>query len=36
MKLMNEIKSSESGVITDIKIENAQPVTKGQVLFIVE
>lgn len=36
MKLMNEIKSNESGVITDIKIENAQPVTKGQVLFIVE
>ena len=36
MKLMNEIKSDASGVITDIKIENAQPVTKGQVLFVVE
>jgi acetyl-CoA carboxylase biotin carboxyl carrier protein len=36
MKLMNEIKSEVKGRITEIPVENAQPVEFGQVLFSVE
>ncbi|MCK9223573.1 MAG: acetyl-CoA carboxylase biotin carboxyl carrier protein [Candidatus Muirbacterium halophilum] len=36
MKLMNEIKSDFSGKIADITIDNGQPVTKGQVLFLID
>ncbi len=36
MKLMNEVKSECSGKITEICVENAEPVEFGQVLFRVE
>jgi len=36
MKLMNEIKSDVRGKITDIQVENAEPVEFGQVLFVLE
>lgn len=36
MKLMNEIESEVSGRIAQIKVENAQPVEYGQVLFLIE
>ena len=35
MKIMNEIESEHDGVITDIKIDNGNPVEYNQVLFIV-
>lgn len=36
MKLMNEIESEFSGTITEICVENGQPVEYGQVLMYVE
>ena len=36
MKLMNEIKSEIKGRITQLLVENGQPVEFGQVLFLVE
>jgi acetyl-CoA carboxylase biotin carboxyl carrier protein len=36
MKLMNEIESDEPGKITEILVENGQPVEFGQPLFRVE
>jgi len=36
MKLMNEIKSEVKGKITDIQVDNAEPVEFGQALFTVE
>ena len=36
MKLMNEIKSEIRGKVTEILVENAQPVEFGQALFHVE
>ncbi len=36
MKLMNEIKSDIRGKIVKILVENAQPVTEGQVLFLID
>ena len=36
MKLMNEIKSEVKGKVTEVLIENAQPVEFGQALFTVE
>ena len=36
MKLMNEIKSEVKGRITDILVENGDPVEFGTVLFLVE
>lgn len=36
MKLMNEIEAEFSGTITEICVENAQPVEFGQVLMYVE
>ncbi|CFX49282.1 Aldolase-type TIM barrel [Syntrophomonas zehnderi OL-4] len=36
MKLMNEIKSEYDGTITEIAVENAEPVEFDQVLFIIE
>ena len=36
MKLMNEIKSEVRGKITEVAVENAEPVEFGQALFIVE
>jgi acetyl-CoA carboxylase biotin carboxyl carrier protein len=36
MKLMNEIKSEVKGKVSDILVENGEPVEFGQVLFLVE
>jgi acetyl-CoA carboxylase biotin carboxyl carrier protein len=36
MKLMNEIKSDLSGVLTDILVENGQPVEFDQPLFKIQ
>lgn len=36
MKLMNEIESEVNGWLAEIRVENAQPVEYGQVLFIVQ
>jgi len=36
MKLLNEIESDASGVVTSILVENGQPVEYGQPLFIIE
>ncbi len=36
MKLMNEIKSEVRGKITEVSVQNAEPVEFGQTLFIVE
>ena len=36
MKLMNEIETDESGLITEILVENGQPVEFGQPLFRIE
>ena len=36
MKLMNEIKAETDGVVTDIMVDNAQPVEYGQVLMLIE
>ncbi|MCF7801416.1 MAG: acetyl-CoA carboxylase biotin carboxyl carrier protein [Candidatus Marinimicrobia bacterium] len=36
MKIMNEIEAEVSGVVSDILVENAQPVEYNQPLFIIE
>jgi len=36
MKLMNEIKAEVAGKITQINVENGDPVEFGQVLFTIE
>ena len=36
MKLMNEIKAEVSGMITDVRVRNGEPVEYGQVLFVIE
>ena len=36
MKLMNEIEADEPGKITEILVENGQPVEFGQPLFRIE
>ncbi|MFC1703420.1 acetyl-CoA carboxylase biotin carboxyl carrier protein [Candidatus Omnitrophota bacterium] len=36
MKLMNEIKSEVKGKITEILVENGEPVEFGQPLFVIE
>jgi len=36
MKLMNEIPADKGGTITQILVENGQPVEYGQPLFIIE
>jgi acetyl-CoA carboxylase biotin carboxyl carrier protein len=36
MKLMNEIKSEIKAKVTEILVENAEPVEFGQPLFLVE
>lgn len=36
MKLMNEIESDVAGRIVEIKVENAEPVEFGQVLFLID
>jgi acetyl-CoA carboxylase biotin carboxyl carrier protein len=36
MKLLNEIESDKSGIVTAILIENGEPVEFGQPLFVIE
>ena len=36
MKLMNEIKSEVKGKVTEVIVDNAEPVEFGQILFVVE
>ena len=36
MKMLNQIESDKSGTITQILVENGQPVEFGQPLFVVE
>lgn len=36
MKIMNEVEAEISGVVLDIKVDNAQPVEYGQTLFLIE
>ena len=36
MKLMNEIEAEFNGVVSEILIENAQPVEYGEILFHIE
>jgi len=36
MKLMNEIKSEVKGKITEVLVDNAEPVEFGQPMFIIE
>ncbi len=36
MKIMNEIESEVSGVVKEIKVENAEPVEYNQTLFLIE
>jgi len=35
MKLLNEIDADKSGTITQILVENGQPVEFGQPLFVI-
>ena len=35
MKIMNEIESEFDGTITDIKVNNGEPVEYNQTLFII-
>lgn len=36
MKILNQIEADKSGVITQILVENGEPVEYGQPLFIIE
>ena len=36
MKIMNEIESDFDGVLTEIKVDNGNPVEYNQILFIIE
>jgi acetyl-CoA carboxylase biotin carboxyl carrier protein len=36
MKILNEIEADKSGTVTQILVENGQPVEYGQPLFIIE
>ena len=36
MKLMNEIKSEVRGKVTEVAVQNAEPVEFGQTLFVVD
>ncbi|MCK9396498.1 MAG: acetyl-CoA carboxylase biotin carboxyl carrier protein [Methylobacter sp.] len=36
MKILNQIESDQSGTITKVLVENAEPVEYGQPLFIIE
>ena len=36
MKILNKIEADKSGVITQILVDNAEPVEYGQPLFIIE
>lgn len=36
MKILNQIESDKSGTVTQILVENGQPVEYGQPLFVIE
>jgi acetyl-CoA carboxylase biotin carboxyl carrier protein len=36
MKIMNEIESDKTGVVTQILVENGHAVEYGQPLFVIE
>ena len=36
MKILNQIEADQSGVVTQILVDNAEPVEYGQPLFIIE
>jgi len=36
MKILNQIESDKSGVVTQILVDNSEPVEYGQPLFIIE
>lgn len=36
MKILNQIEADKSGTVTEILVENAEPVEYGQPLFIIE
>jgi acetyl-CoA carboxylase biotin carboxyl carrier protein len=36
MKIMNEIEAEIDGTITDIKVENGDPVEYNQTLFVID
>ncbi|NCX13246.1 MAG: acetyl-CoA carboxylase biotin carboxyl carrier protein [Betaproteobacteria bacterium] len=36
MKLLNEIEAGQAGTVTQILVENGQPVEYGQPLFVIE
>ena len=36
MKILNQIEADKSGVITQILVDNAEPVEYGQPLFVIE
>jgi acetyl-CoA carboxylase biotin carboxyl carrier protein len=36
MKILNQIEADKSGVVTQILVENAEPVEYGQPLFVIE
>ena len=36
MKILNQIEADKTGIITQILVENAEPVEYGQPLFIIE
>jgi acetyl-CoA carboxylase biotin carboxyl carrier protein len=36
MKIMNEIESEFAGVVREIRVQDAQPVEYGQVLFRID
>ena len=36
MKILNQIESDKSGIVTQILVDNAEPVEYGQPLFIIE
>ena len=36
MKILNQIEADKSGVVSQILVDNAEPVEYGQPLFIIE
>ncbi len=36
MKILNQIEADKSGVVTQICVDNGEPVEYGQILFIIE
>jgi acetyl-CoA carboxylase biotin carboxyl carrier protein len=36
MKILNQIEADQSGVVTKILVENAQPVEYNEPLFVIE